>query len=133
MRDLLEQVADLLDSDASLEVKREAARTLHDLPDVKFYDIYIKNLKSEDGLVCAYMALALGDKLKLKKAVPALIEAADPQRPIECYRSAARALIQIGDPRAIPALRKVAETDPSEEIRKYVNKGIEKLEAQAAH
>ena len=130
LREFLPQVAALLGSDASITLRQEAAGTLYELPDVKFYDTYIKQLKFPDATIRGYMALALGEKLKSKQAVPALIEVADPEIYPQSYKSALRALIEIGDPRGIPAIRKIAENDPSEAIRRYANDALQKLEAQ---
>lgn len=122
----------ILDSAASLELRREAANTLFDLPDKNYYEIYLKHLKSPDSTISGLMALILGEKLKDSRAVPALMEAADAKRAPEAYRPALRALIEIGDPQALPVIRKIAENDPSEEIRNYAAKAAQEMQAIAA-
>lgn len=132
LKNLLDSIAPFLTVDVSANLKRAVAQTFFELPDVKYSVLYLKNLKSSNVDVRGYMALILGDELKLVSAVPDLIEVADPEKYPYSYKSVLRALIQIGDTRAIPAIRKIAETETSDVIKKYAQDNLKVLEAKKA-
>ncbi len=115
---LAEIVEMLKEGIADVSFRREAARTIYELADRAHLQSQsiIDLLKCDDPSVQGYLALTLG-KLNERKAVPALIELCDSTMHPESYRPALRALGQIGDERAIGVVERIADNDPSKEIR----------------
>ena len=135
---LLEEVSRTIrNKDSSLDVRRVAAITLHDLATPKLLDTYISQLDSPDSTIRSEMALAIR-KLWLSKqttgikerAVPVLLTVSDPRQFPKSYVAALSALGAIGDQRAIPVIKKIIETGPEEEDRAWAREVLRKIEAK---
>ena len=110
-------------NDAAPEVRQCAALGLAAKPDGSATQPLVRALNDVDSLVCNLAAHAL---VKIgKPAVPSLIEAVDHESQAVRIR-AIRALAEIRDYRAIPALMRVIEED-SAALGYWAKEGLERL------
>lgn len=126
LSELLSEVEVLLNSPWE-PVQYDAARTLYEMADEAYFDVYMALLDSSDPTLRGYGALSLG-KLKDTRAVPELIRVSDEQLFPESYRAALKALGEIGDSRAIPVLERASVSDPSESIRTMAERFLRDLQ-----
>lgn len=119
---------EILQASSDTELKHEAARSIYELADGRSRKRIADHLTTDDQVVKGFMALTLG-RLKDKESVPMLIDMCNPERQPESYRSALKALMEIGDSRAIPALERVAEMDHSPEMREMARDAVRKLKS----
>lgn len=110
--------------DSSSEVRQSAALGLCHQPTPEAIPALIRSLDDPDPM----LASLAGNALSLLKAaaVPALMDALDQQHSPTARREIVRALAEIGDPRAIPALMKSIESD-SALLQYWAEHGLEKL------
>ena len=127
-RQVVPVAVEIVESSSDLALKHEAARSIYELADVVSGGQLVRLLKGKDPIVQGFVALTLG-RLKDKESVPELIEICDSANHPESYRSAAKALIEIGDPRAIPVLERVAEREKSAEMRDMVKNAVRQMKA----
>ena len=110
--------------DPSSEVRQSAALALCHQPTPEAIPALIRSLDDPDPM----LASLAGNALSLLKAaaVPALMDALEQQHSPAARREIVRALAEIGDPRAIPALMKAIESD-SALLQYWAEHGLEKL------
>jgi HEAT repeat protein len=110
--------------DDSSEVRQAAALALCHRPDLQAAPALIRALADPDPLVASLAGNALA--LLKAEAVPALMAALDEMANPAARRGIVRALAEIGDPRAIPALMKAIQSD-SALMQYWAEHGLEKL------
>lgn len=110
--------------DDSSEVRQAAALALGHRPDAQATPALIHALADPDPLVASLAGNALS--LLKAQAVPALMAALDKTANPAARREIVRALAEIGDPRAIPALMRTLESD-SALLKYWAEHGLEKL------
>jgi hypothetical protein len=128
VRQVVPVAFEILQSSSDSELKQEAARSIYELADGTSRRQIADHLKMDDQVIKGFMALTLG-RLKDKESVPMLIDMCNPEQHPESYRSALKALTEIGDPRAIPSLERAAERDQSSEMRDMARNAVRKLKA----
>ena len=107
---LLDNVHNILISTNSEEIKITSAFTLYFLAETKYFEVYMELLNSPNQKLRGLGAVSLG-KIKDTRALPILIEMCDPELYPMDYGPAYRALVDMGDNRALPAFEKIANSN----------------------
>ena len=110
--------------DTSSEVRQCAALALCHRPDPQAILPLIKALSDPDPMVASLASSALA--ILKKEAVPALMDALKTEISPQAQRQALRALAEIADPRAIPALMKAIQGN-SALMKYWAEHGLNKL------
>jgi len=110
--------------DDSGEVRQAAALALCHRPDLQATPGLLRALSDSDPMVASMAGKALA--LLKSDAIPALITALESERNPSARREIVRALAEIGDPAALPALVKALESD-SALLQYWAEHGLEKL------
>jgi HEAT repeat protein len=110
--------------DDSNEVRQAAALALCHRPDSQATPALLRALSDPDTMVASMAGKALA--LLKSDAVPALTAALESERNPAARREIVRALAEIGDPAALPALMQALESD-SALLQYWAEHGLEKL------
>jgi HEAT repeat protein len=110
--------------DDSSEVRQAAALALCHRPDSQATPGLLRALSDLDPMVASMAGKALA--LLKSDAIPALTAALESERNPSARREIVRALAEIGDPAALPALVKALESD-SALMQYWAEHGLEKL------
>ena len=95
---------------------------------VSEYDQYLINaLKDKNIGVRASAAQLLGDR-RVQEAIKPLIKMLKSEKDYACRIIAAKALYDIGDPKVLPLLKKVAKKDKNKTVRRVVTAIVQEME-----
>ena len=117
-------LAPLLEGDADQTVRRNAAYGLRRTGDGSAVEPLLRALSDADKATRIHAAMGLGD-LHARTAVEPLSHLLDDPG---CARAAATALVEIGDERALPALKRAADSARSRRKRKMFSDAVFELE-----
>jgi HEAT repeat protein len=117
-------LAPLLENDADRTVRRNAAYGLRRTGDETAVEPLLRALSDTDKATRIHAAMGLGD-LHSRAAVEPLSHLLDDPG---CARATARALVEIGDERALPALKRAASSARSRRKRKMFSEAAFELE-----
>ena len=110
--------------DPSSDVRQAAALALCHRPDSQATPALLQTLSDPDPMVASLAGNAL--TLLKSAAVPALTQALESEQNPAAKREIVRALAEIGDPAAIPALMKALQSD-SALLQYWAEHGLEKM------
>jgi HEAT repeat protein len=110
--------------DQSSEVRQAAALAFCHRPDSQATPALLRALSDPDTMVASMAGKALA--LLNSDAIPALTAALESERNPAARREIVRALAEIGDPAALPALMQALESD-SALLQYWAEHGLEKL------
>lgn len=116
----------LLESDPDATVRRNAAYGLRRTGDERAVQPLLRALSDADKAIRIHAALGLGD-LQARAAVEQLSSLLDDPG---CARASAKALVEIGDERALPALKRAASSAGSRRRRKMFSEAAFELECR---
>lgn len=133
-KEAVSKLVKLASTDDSVDVRIAALLALGQIGDT-FVVQQVESilLKDESSNVQAYAADLLG-QWRLKRSIPALIEAlknrkvVTRKRPANVpYSAAIKALGDIGDPKAIPILTEISQSDPTDWVRAAAAEQIKRI------
>jgi HEAT repeat protein len=127
--DIVPILAPLLEHDRDRSVRRAAAYGLRRTGDESAVQPLLRALSDKDKATRIHAIMGLGE-LRSRAAVEPLSELLDDRA---CARNAAKALVEIGDESALPALKSAAASATSGRQRKTFAQATVELEARTGH